>query len=431
MYWYISFLRPPPVSTSSSTKEIIITPQIANDLRTELRYEPTLIHYTWQRISPSVSPPNKSQELTTFIPPQSTYKPIHIPLPDNVQIGESWRLGLFSPSITNTGTKKLNEPSSSLLQLCEDEVDILGVWSEGINIIRSDFNPSTSGVVKGINSKNQSNKIKDKRKGKEKYDIQKQGRITREFKLSKSEDNDNEEEEEGIKNKLKIIEQTSFDLDKKIWDSGLALSSWFWKYLEPNRNLHTRQLAIDILNLISRKEDLNILEIGSGTGLVSIALTLAFKKYLSNHKRLIIATDLDTAIPLMNENLEYNNLKPFLNSQLDENDIKSNTIIQAKILDWDKELPNWLFNSWPELIVAADVTYNTSTFPSLLRTLISLFTSNSLIKPLLILAYKQRDPAERELWNMLSSNGIQMIMIDKIQGTQDEGETELWVGKLI
>ena len=36
MYWYISFLRPPPISVSCSASSIItITPQIANDLRTE------------------------------------------------------------------------------------------------------------------------------------------------------------------------------------------------------------------------------------------------------------------------------------------------------------------------------------------------------------------------------------------------------------
>jgi hypothetical protein len=35
MYWYLSFLRPPPVSTPLSAGSVTITPQIANDLRTE------------------------------------------------------------------------------------------------------------------------------------------------------------------------------------------------------------------------------------------------------------------------------------------------------------------------------------------------------------------------------------------------------------
>jgi hypothetical protein len=35
MYFYLSFLRPPPVS-SPVGKPIVFTPQVANDLRTEL-----------------------------------------------------------------------------------------------------------------------------------------------------------------------------------------------------------------------------------------------------------------------------------------------------------------------------------------------------------------------------------------------------------
>lgn len=34
MYWYLSFLRPPPVAIHLG-ENITITPQIANDLRTE------------------------------------------------------------------------------------------------------------------------------------------------------------------------------------------------------------------------------------------------------------------------------------------------------------------------------------------------------------------------------------------------------------
>lgn len=34
MYWYLSFLRPPPVATPLG-EPVVITPQVANDLRTE------------------------------------------------------------------------------------------------------------------------------------------------------------------------------------------------------------------------------------------------------------------------------------------------------------------------------------------------------------------------------------------------------------
>lgn len=35
MYWYLSFLRPPPIALPISAEGVVITPQVANDLRTE------------------------------------------------------------------------------------------------------------------------------------------------------------------------------------------------------------------------------------------------------------------------------------------------------------------------------------------------------------------------------------------------------------
>ncbi|WWC87793.1 uncharacterized protein L201_002685 [Kwoniella dendrophila CBS 6074] len=450
MYWYISFLRPPPVSVNSTTKEITITPQVANDLRTELRYEPTTIQYVWQKISPITSTISPPQELTVFSPPQSTYKPISIPLPTKIQIGDSWRLGLFcsdSPRTKDASNKKAG-PSSSLLSLCEeDDVGVLGVWSEGINIIRPEI--FSNGVMKGINGKNtkskekHDNSKKDNGKGKgkekEKDDGPKQGRITRDFTLPKQVKVDND----NVESMLRIIEQTSFDLDKKIWDSGLALSSWFWKYLPENQFDHDHNLANEVINLIRSQNKLDILELGSGTGLVSIALSLALKRYLPKLQRNVVTTDLESAIPLMTENLLFNSL---------ENSEDGSIQIDAKVLDWDQELPSYVSESWPELIIAADVTYNTSAFPSLLRTITSLLNPLGEIRtisvsqddedivtkkrkrdinPILVLAYKQRDLAERDLWEMLKQENIQMVLVDRIKGAEEEGETEIWIGKYV
>lgn len=102
---------------------------------------------------------------------------------------------------------------------------------------------------------------------------------------------------------------------------------------------------------------------------------------------------------------------------------------------------------------AADVTYNTASFPCLLKTLQRLFDppTPSGKQPLLLLAYKQRHPSERTLWTMLSDQaGIEMIKFAEIPGHEQEldvdvevgrdeeageavrsgmGSTELWVGR--
>ena len=87
------------------------------------------------------------------------------------------------------------------------------------------------------------------------------------------------------------------------------------------------------------------------------------------------------------------------------------------------------------------MTYNTSSFPSLLKTLIALLNpdhipqttrNDSSRKPLLLLAYKERDPAERELWGMLAAKGVEMVLVDTVQGAEgDRGETEIWVGRYV
>ena len=50
-------------------------------------------------------------------------------------------------------------------------------------------------------------------------------------------------------------------------------------------------------------------------------------------------------------------------------------------------------------------------------------------RPPLLLAYKQRDEAERELWGMLESEGVEMKLVDKVKGAEEDGQVEIWVGR--
>jgi hypothetical protein len=49
-------------------------------------------------------------------------------------------------------------------------------------------------------------------------------------------------------------------------------------------------------------------------------------------------------------------------------------------------------------------------------------------RPPLLLAYKQRDEAERELWGMLKSEGIDLKKADEVKGAEEEGYVEIWIG---
>jgi hypothetical protein len=74
------------------------------------------------------------------------------------------------------------------------------------------------------------------------------------------------------------------------------------------------------------------------------------------------------------------------------------------------------------------VTYNTASFPSLVNTLRNLMLPPTGERPPLLLAYKQRDEAERELWGMLKSEGIDLKKVDEVKGAEEEGFVEIWIG---
>ena len=72
----------------------------------------------------------------------------------------------------------------------------------------------------------------------------------------------------------------------------------------------------------------------------------------------------------------------------------------------------------------ADVTYNTASFPSLVRTVVDLRTSNA--RALVLMAYKQRDESERDLWVMLESNGLRLQQV-AAEGGSGGVQVEIWM----
>ncbi|KAH8832815.1 putative methyltransferase-domain-containing protein [Flagelloscypha sp. PMI_526] len=98
-------------------------------------------------------------------------------------------------------------------------------------------------------------------------------------------------------------------------------------------------------------KDATVLELGAGTGLLSILLAPLFKSYT--------ATDLPELVPLIQKNVA-------LNSQ-GSRDLNS---IHVQPLDWLDPV-SWYpipKNTYPDIILATDVTYNTFLLPKLVET---------------------------------------------------------------
>ena len=83
----------------------------------------------------------------------------------------------------------------------------------------------------------------------------------------------------------------------------------------------------------------------------------------------------------------------------------------------------------------ADVTYNTAAFPSLIRTVSDILRLRAearkkdatLKETMILLGYKERDPAERTLWGMMQEVGVQLEKVDERRGAGGD-PVEIWIG---
>ena len=86
MFFYFSFLRTPPQSTSQSSS-VVFTPQVTNDLRTEPFPTNIDIFYWWISSTPEkVTRLSEPAKLTTWRQ-ENAYKPLQIPPPSKNLIG--------------------------------------------------------------------------------------------------------------------------------------------------------------------------------------------------------------------------------------------------------------------------------------------------------------------------------------------------------
>ena len=125
MFYYISFLRPPPLASTIPTEPILITPQICNDLRTEYLDDPIDIYYAWSLHAPHLTPPTitKPVKLTSWRT-STAYKEIPVPRPphldtqnpkwkDKAPDGPSWRLILTCGRAQNDQAVVLGETDTT------------------------------------------------------------------------------------------------------------------------------------------------------------------------------------------------------------------------------------------------------------------------------------------------------------------------------
>ncbi|KAF8756980.1 Lysine methyltransferase [Rhizoctonia solani] len=270
---------------------------------------------------------------------------------------------------------------------------------------------------------------------------------------------------------LRITEQTSFDLDK--WgtlrirkygksracmenrrslsrpmiihrDSGVGASWWLANSAQPESPDKRHELIEAFrtrLQPANQDRILQVIELGAGTGLVSLVLGALFAGYSRNVRNVdqeqeewagpfvcakILATDLsnshlfDDRINTVEGSEESRRTcKIELHATELTGTIRFPAMFGTQIASRDHNVR----------LIMADVTYNTASFGALLDTLVGLLQgpSDSGSSPIVLLAYKCRDPAERTLWTDALARGISFVQVDTVKGVR-EPAVEIWLG---
>lgn len=136
---------------------------------------------------------------------------------------------------------------------------------------------------------------------------------------------------------------------------------------------------------IAQFELINVIELGSGCGLVGIALASL------RHKCHILLTDLPDAMDI----LDYNILrsKPASESK-----------IEHRVLDWAEPLPADITEQQYDLILVSECTYNENSIPALVKTLSALVAQSP--AAVVVLGTKVRHFSERVFFDMMSDAGF-------------------------
>ncbi|KAG9123760.1 hypothetical protein FRC07_014037 [Ceratobasidium sp. 392] len=211
---------------------------------------------------------------------------------------------------------------------------------------------------------------------------------------------------------MRITEQTSFDLDKL-------------SVIYPN--------------------SFRTLSQGAGTGLVSLVLgallsSLRHPNTTATLQTRILATDLPSAIELIEHNRAANEhlFRGLDDEQSQERGDQAPLIeLRGVELDWEKPISDEIWDKDADsgapcpfdIILMADVTYNTASFSALLDTVVALLNGprTSSPSPIILLAYKCRDVAERTLWRDAAARGISFVQVDSVIGAR-EPAVEIWLG---
>ncbi|KAL4950706.1 putative methyltransferase-domain-containing protein [Aspergillus filifer] len=191
---------------------------------------------------------------------------------------------------------------------------------------------------------------------------------------------------------LRIWEETGNSIARHIWDAALA-SSMYLEQLVAGQGLSSPILR-ELLQA-GGSRSLNVIELGSGCGIVGIALA----KLLPQCS--VLLTDLPEVEEIITKNISV--AQPAPGSE-----------IRYKPLEWEEELPDDLFDTPSiDLVLVSDCTYNADSLPALVSVLSRLVQQSP--RALILVALKRRHESESIFFDLMRSAGLRELHLHSIE----------------
>ena len=150
---------------------------------------------------------------------------------------------------------------------------------------------------------------------------------------------------------------------------------------------------LDKLFCASPPENLKVLELGSGCGIVGIGLAQLYPNCD------VLLTDLPEAMENLGHNLAH--ARPASGSKLFET-----------TLNWDDDLPVSVAQGQYHLVLVSDCTYNSDSIPALVGTLHRLIEKSP--RAYIVVSMKVRHSSEAIFFDMMEDAGLQVVADAKI-----------------
>ncbi|OTB17847.1 hypothetical protein K445DRAFT_20316 [Daldinia sp. EC12] len=223
-----------------------------------------------------------------------------------------------------------------------------------------------------------------------------------------------------------LEEDVGESIARHIWDAGVVTASYLGDACS------TKEGICEILPI--RKGSFNVLELGSGVGILGITLAQVIERAVvyghTSSKTTVLLTDLSEAEERARSNIARAEVAL---SRI--NPGGPTVTLQYEDLDWDEGRHGRFgalasARSW-DLVILSDCTYNVDSLPALVRTLSALHAANvkhheaeADTKTSVILATKPRHSSEQALFGLLSSAGWRYSVLKSIPlpklGEEDE-----------